>query len=405
MRIGIDGSRAFIQQRTGIEEYAYQCIKRLRKKLNSCPVILYIRPKSNSKIDFELPNNWKVKVIKFPYFWTQVGLSLEMLFHPVDILFVPAHTLPIIHPKNSVVVIHGLEYEFCPQAYAWKDKFYMRWTIKKSCQWANKIISVSENTKQDLIKLYKIPPKKIEVIYEGVSDNFQFSAPNLQEKSRFKIPNSKFLLFIGRLEKRKNIEGIIEAFEILKEKYNLPHKLVLVGKKGYKYENIKAQILKSKYKKDIIEMGYILDKDKRALLKKASVFLFPSFYEGFGLPILEAQSLGAPVITSNNSSLREITANNFQFLASNSQLNFDDQTFNRKKEIQSSALLINPHNPGEIAKATWKLISDKNLRDDIIKKGYKNVKRFSWEKCADHLFQHLVPTLSFRAWSGISHRK
>ena len=109
MKIGIDASRAFFKQRTGIEEYSYQIIKNLRDKLDDHRVILYVR--KNKNIDFDLPENWKIKAIKFPYLWTQIGLSLEVLFHPVDVLFIPAHVVPIVHPKNTFVTIHGLEYE------------------------------------------------------------------------------------------------------------------------------------------------------------------------------------------------------------------------------------------------------------------------------------------------------
>ena len=162
MRIGIDGSRAFLEKRTGIEEYAYQVIKNLRDQLSCFEVCLYLR--KNQTVDFEIPANWKIKVINWPFFWTQGGLSLEMLFHPIEALFIPAHTVPLIHPKKTVVTIHGLEYEFCPQAYSLWERIYMRVSIRKSCQWASRIISVSENTKKDLMKLYKVTEEKIEVV-------------------------------------------------------------------------------------------------------------------------------------------------------------------------------------------------------------------------------------------------
>ena len=381
MRIGIDGSRAFLKQRTGIEEYSYQVIKSLRDKLNddqarlastsgfrkSRRVILYVR--KNQKIDFPLPNNWKVKEIKFFRFWTQVGLSFEMLLHKVDVLFIPAHTVPIIHPRNTTVTIHGLEYEFCPQAYSLWERFYMRWSIKNSCKWAEKIIAVSENTKKDLIKLYKVPENKIEVIYEGVEINNQETRSKDQENTKYQIPNTKYLLFIGRLEERKNVSGIIEAYKILKEKYNIPHGLVLAGSSGYGYEKIKFKIQSrlGGTKLEIIELGYISENKKWELLSGADVFMFPSLYEGFGLPILEAQSVGVPVVTSNLSSLPEVA--------------------------DGGALLVNPRNPFEIAEATYKIISDENIKKDLIQKGLENVKRFSWDKCAEDIAEIFKKTI------------
>lgn len=365
MRIGIDASRAFDQNRTGIEEYSYQVIKHLTDKLNSHQVVLYIR--NNQRINFKLPDNWKLKVVYFPYLWTQIGLSIELLFHPVDNLLIPAHTVPIIHPKNTVVAVHGLEYEFCPRAYSLWERLYMRWSIKNSCRWAKKIIAVSNNTKKDLVELYKISEDKIKVVYEGVSlchsELVSESRENM-EKILKQVQDDKYFLFIGRLEERKNINGIVEAFEILKEKYKIPHKLVLAGKGGHGYEDIKNKILKSKNKETIILPGFVADEEKEKYIKNADVFLFPSFYEGFGLPILEAQNVGVPVVTSNVSSMPEAAGN--------------------------AALLVNPKKPEEIAEATFRLINDKNLRDDIINKGLENVKRFSWEKCAREISELIL---------------
>ncbi len=375
MIIGIDASRAFIRNRTGIEEYSYQTIKHLRDKLNVRQVVLYIR--KNQMVDFELPENWKIKVINWPRLWTQVGLSLEMFFHPVDVLFVPAHTVPIIHPKKTIVTIHGLEFEVMPKAYSLWGRFYMRLSIKNSCRWAKAIIAVSENTKKDLIKLYDVPGDEIEVIYEGCDCNSKFRISNfeshayrqagnhnfeikkLEIESKFKIQNSKFLLFVGRLEERKNIAGIIESFEIFKEKYNLPYKLVLAGGAGYRFCDIESKIKNSKYKKDIIQLGFVKDEDKFDLISQAAVFMFPTFYEGFGIPALEAQSVGVPVITSNLSSMPEV--------------------------VGDSAILVDPQESGQIAERIYELISNKSLRDDIIKRGYENVAKFSWEKCAKEI--------------------
>lgn len=368
MTIGIDASRAFVKNKTGIEEYSYQVIKNLLDFLRDQQVILYLDPRVNKKkyIEFELPENWKIKFLHAPIFWTQVRLSLEMLFHPVDVLFVPAHTVPVKHPQNTVVTIHGLEYEFCPHAYSFLERLYMRQVIKNSCRWAKRIIAVSENTKKDLIKLYRVSEKNISVIYEGYGNNIQYPIPNVKKNTKYQIPNTKYILFIGRLEERKNIYGIIEAFEILKRKYKILHKLILVGKFGFGGEKIKSKIDSSEYKSDIILTGYVSNEDKFYLMANADVFLFPTFYEGFGLPILEAQSVGTPVVTSDISSMPEVA------LLPGGQSGY-------------SAVLVDPKDINAIAEAAHKLISDESYKNDIIEKGLENVKRFSWQRCAEEI--------------------
>jgi len=370
MKIGIDASRAFLRNRTGIEEYAYQIIKHLRDKLSDQEVFLYLR--SEQSIDFDVPEKWKIKKLKCPRLWTQFRLSWELILHPIEVLFVPSHIVPLIHPKNTIVTIHGLEYEFCFGAYSWWEKIYMRFSIKNSCRWAKKIISVSENTKNDLMKLYGIPQEKIAVVYEGynqeliILDKMAFesseSAKVIQDDEE--LQKEKYLLFIGRLEERKNISGIIRTFDILKGKYNIPHKLFLVGKPGYGYEKIKQKEKEARYKNDIFFKGYVGEKRKWQFLRYADIFIFVTFYEGFGIPILEAQSMGVPVIASNVSSIPEIS--------------------------NQSTLLVDPNNPEEIAEVAYLLINNQKAREDIVKRGYDNIKRFSWENCAKEIAKILV---------------
>ena len=265
MRIGIDASRAFLKRRTGIEEYSYQVIKHLRDTLPSdAQVVLYVRKKWRvgvPEIDFVLPENWVVRGLWAPRFWTQLALSIEMLWRAPDVLFVPAHTVPLIHPRRTVVTIHGLEYEVCPEGYSLWERIYMHYSIKFSCQAASTVICVSENTKRDVMKLYQVTEEKIAVISEGYENNFQFPISNFQSNSNESISQIKkpYLLFIGRLEERKNIVRIVEAFELLKEKYRIPHELVLAGKPGYGYERICAKIQDSRFKNHIKEVEYVTD--------------------------------------------------------------------------------------------------------------------------------------------------
>ena len=387
MQVGIDASRAFLKRRTGIEEYAYQTIKHLRDELSSDEeVVLYVRKKiefrilnfeSNQnvfkspfsilhsiffskisvrfqipEIDFPLPHNWRIRGVWAPRFWTQIALSLEMLWCAPDVLFVPAHTVPLIHPKKTVVTIHGLEYEFCKEAYSFWERMYMHYSIMLSCRVASTVVCVSKNTKKDVMKMYHVPEEKIRVVYEG----YEQSGIKNQE---LRIKNERltpYLLFIGRLEERKNVVRMIEAFEILKEKYNIPHELVLVGKPGYEYGRIQYHVSRSKYKDAIIEKGYVDEIEKWELLKNADVFLFPTLYEGFGIPILEAQSVGVPVVTSDTSSLPEVAG--------------------------EGAIFVHPESVESISEGIYTVLSDPGLRSGIIEKAVHNVNRYSWASCA-----------------------
>lgn len=394
MIIGIDASRAFLAKRTGIEEYSYQLIKHLRHELAEERVVLYVRATNNRQqttnnkqstvddkrqttsnqqsitngIDFELPEKWEVRELWAPRFWTQGRLAIEMLLHPVDVLFVPAHTVPWIHPKRTVVVIHGLEYEFCPETYSLWERIYMRWSIRNSCQWASSIIAVSENTKRDLVSRYGVPKEKMQVVYEGVSC-LQFPTDNEQSDSKpyvskFSISNPYFL-FIGRIEARKNVGRIIAAFDLFKKKHGTDHQLVLAGKPGFGYAAISDQLKTLRCWEDVVETGYVSEEEKRQLLRNANGFLFPTLYEGFGLPVLEAQSAGVSVVTSNVSSLPEVSGSD-------------------------SAIFVDPLNVEEIARGIEKIALDQGFRSGIIERGLQNAARFSWEQCAKEVSKILL---------------
>ncbi len=349
MKIGIDASRALIKQRTGIEECAYQTIKNLRKPLGDHEVFLYVKDNGENSFDFDLPKKWKMQVVPFNYFWTQIGLSWEMLMRPVDVLFIPAHTVPFVHPRRTVVTVHGLEYEHCPEGYSLYSRWFHHFFVTRSCRWAKKIISVSQNTKKDLVRMYKTQKEKIVVVYNGFNVKIEHS------KFSVKKSFSKYILYIGRLEERKNIKNIISAFEILKREYNYKGELLLAGKPGYGYEEIEKKINESEFEKDIKRLGFISEKDKSKLLAEAEIFMFPSLCEGFGIPILEAQSVGVPVVTSNFGPMDEIVGND--------------------------EVLTTPTQPEHIAKVAQKILSDRNKYNDVVKKGLENTKRFSWEKC------------------------
>ncbi|MEI9966328.1 MAG: glycosyltransferase family 1 protein [Candidatus Moraniibacteriota bacterium] len=363
MVIGIDGSRAFLVRRTGIEEYSFRIIEQLTRLLpGDTEVRLYVRPTLTwrhflpsfivPRVPFVLPVNWRVVPIFAPRFWTQGGLAREMFLRPVDTLFVPAHTVPFFHPKNTVVTVHGLEYEVCPEAYTLWERFYMRVSIRFSVRVAHTVIAVSENTKQDLMRLYQVPEKKITVIGEGFERPAEQPSPVEAQPSYF--------LFVGRVEERKNIARLLQAFDRFKEKTSLPHLLVLAGSPGHGYEKICKILGELGHQKDVQELGYISDAEKWRLLAGASAFVFPSLYEGFGLPVLEAQAAGIPVITAATSSLPEVGG--------------------------EGPLYVDPLSVQSIASALEKVTQmSRDERAKMQKAGQENLNRFSWARCAEEI--------------------
>ena len=284
--------------------------------------------------------------------WSQKGLAIEVTKNPPDVFFAPSHIIPQLSSVNSVMTIHGLEYKHFPKAYPLKDRLYMDFAVKQSAKKAKKIIVPSISTKNDLIKFYKTEENKIAVIPEGVDR--EVFVPS-SEKSPMAEP---YILFIGRIEERKNISMLIKAFELLC-KENTPINLILIGKQGYGYDKIKEQIdsLSPKVKERIHELGYLPDDEKIKYLQGATVFAFPSLYEGFGLPILEAMACGVPVISSNTSSLPEVTGD--------------------------AALTLDPNNPLAWASALSRVIHKQDERQRMIDRGNKLVGHFSWRRTAE----------------------
>jgi len=358
MKIGIHTGSAFFSERTGVEEYSYQLIKNIAKldEVKDHQFILYVDPKTADIIP-ELPENFKIKKLNSPFLWTKLRLSFELFSHPVDVLFVPANFMPLFCPENTVVTIHGLEFEYLPESYPKKDLYYLKQGTREVVKKAKKIIAVSENTKIDLKDLYNADMEKITVIHHGVL--------NKGEKNRKKIEGGKYILYIGRLETKKNIKGIVEAFNELKIAYNIPYKLILAGKEGKDFGKLKNIIKTSPYKNDIVLTGYLNQKEKEDLLEGANIFLFPSFYEGFGMPILEAQERGVPVITSNISSMPEVAG-------------------------KDGALFVDPNNLEDMANALKTLAEDDNLRQNLIEQGKRNAEKYSWEKCAKETMDVLL---------------
>ncbi len=364
MIIGINASAALKENPTGVEEYVFQLIRHLAviPESRAHRFVLYLNPRLRSGRLEELerlPDNFEIKFLSFPFGWTQIRLAWEMLSAKIDVLFIPVHILPFIHPKKTVVALHGLEYEYFPELYPSWHRMNLQWSTRYALKNAAKIIAVSENTKQDLVKIYGGDPDKVSVIYHGIEKVLSSKYQVLS------IKKENYILYVGRIELKKNIPGIIASYNLLRKKNpQILNKLVLAGSRGFGYEKITSAINASAFRNDIILKGYVSEKEKNDLWNKAALFIFPSFYEGFGLPVLEAQMAGVPVIASDTSCLPEIAG--------------------------QGAIFVDPGNPAEIAGAMEKVLNSEELRQSIIQAGRENVRRFSWEKCARETLKTLV---------------
>lgn len=361
MLIGIDASRAFVEDPAGPEYYSLNLIKNIAEIDKTNRYILYLR--RGQKPNFQLPQNFEAKIINLRYLWTQFGLAFETILRPPDILFIPAHTLPILtrilRPRLPIVVtIHGLEGKFLPQSGKFLVHFYRNWSISWAVRFATKLIAVSRDTMNDIIKIYKIPSKRIKVIYEGV--NFEYFRKTQNNTNRNK-PYKEYILFVGTVQPRKNLVRLINAFSQIRNK---ALKLIIAGKLGWLYKDIIDAPKRFGVEDRVLFLGRVPDRDLPSLYKGAGVFVLPSLTEGFGLPILEAQAAGAPVLCSRAGALPEVAG--------------------------KGAFFINPLSVNNIKEGLEKILDDKGLREELVRRGFENAKKFSWEKTAYNTVNFLL---------------
>lgn len=367
MVIGIDASQANRQLRSGTEWYAFYLIQELKKLLGAehppnFTILLYVKNALQDDLAKDLPVNFAVKVLRWPfrYFWGQLRLSLEMLANRPDVLFCPAHTIPLIHPKKTVTTLHDVGFEDYPELYDWKTRLYHKFSARLGVRRAWRILTVSNFSRERIIENYSCNPDKIRVTHLGTWDPFLVSKEFSRVQTRFRPDLGKYILYLGRLEPKKNILNIVKAYEMASVEPNL----VLAGKK-VNIKEVDAYLkVRPELAKKIVFTGYVEEAEKPRLYRDAKLFLFPTLYEGFGLPILEAQACGTPVVTSNTGSNPEIAG--------------------------EGAVIVDPESPYEIAEAIKKVLIDESLRSRIRLEGLQNAKKFSWKETAFNTLQAIL---------------
>ena len=368
MIIGFDASRAQIAKRSGVENYTLNLLRELLKVDQNNFYRLYVQPQASSFFSSleSRASNFELRTISWPRLWTQAGLALECLLNPPDLLFVPAHTIPLIRRPGlkTVVTIHDVGFqEFLEQYQSRWWRLYGGRISNFAARTATHVIAVSQSTKRDLIEKLGVASEKITVVHEGV-DHSRF-APNPKSHRSggsplADIPNPKtdddYLLFVGTVQPRKNLVRLIEAFSILNSQFSTLN-LVIAGKEGWLTEEIYAAPKKFGVEDKVKFLGYVPTDEIVSLMRGARALVFPSLYEGFGLPVLEALVCGCPVVTSNVSSLPEVAG--------------------------EAGILVDPYDTEEIARGIKKVLElSEEERQDLIREGLKQAQKFSWEKAA-----------------------
>lgn len=367
MKIGIDASRALRKEKTGTEWYSHHIIRSLLALDADGELILYAdRALSVKEKEDWTRQNAHSKVLAWPFkkFWTQGRLSIEMLTHAPDVLFVPAHAIPIAHPRRTVTTLHDIGFLRYPQFYSRKDFANLKWSTRYALTHASKVITISEFSKKELCSAYAVSPQKICVIHLGLDHDIFYPHSQddiLRVRHTYEI-NKPYVITIGRIDGRKNIVFLMEVFETLK-KNGYQGELVIVGPRGYQSDTSMRRIDKSPYARDIRVLGWIEEQKKASLLSGADAFLFSSLYEGFGLPVIEAQACGTAVLCSDTGALKEIASDGAVFC---------------------TVEAVDPW-----ISALERLNTDSSQKKDLLYRGKLNADRFTWQKTARETYAEL----------------
>ncbi len=362
MKIGIEAERANLPNPTGVEKYAAELIRNLSRLDTTNQYILYFRTKPQDWFS-QLPKNFSVKVIPFPKFWTQLRLSWEMMWHPVDVLFIPASALPLWHPKKSVVTVHDIAFEIFEGIYTGFMNYYQKFVARFAVRRAAKVVSVSEASKKDLVNIYHTDPNKITVTPLGLDSIFKPMSYEVVQPvlDKYDLVYQKYVLFVGTLQPRKNIERLVDAYQQIRKENHIEEKLIIAGGRGWLYEPILKKIKTAGIDGSVKYLDYLPKEDLPYLYAGAKLLTLPALYEGFGLPPLEAMASGVPVVVSNLSSLPEV--------------------------VGDAGVLVDPNSVDSIADGLLKVLNDNNLRQQMIAKGLERSKLFTWENTARKTLQ------------------
>ena len=350
--IGIDGSRLLVGERTGTETYTAHLLAALAR----------LDPPERLRVYLNAPVPppvlaWPLEPvpIPFPRLWTHGRLSWEMLRQPPDLLFVPAHVVPLRHPR-TVVTVHDLGYLREPATHPPLARLQLTWSTRWSVRAARLVIAVSAATRRDLVELERVSPDRVRVVHHGVEPRFVPLSPEQVDAARraLDLPPA-FVLAVGTVHPRKNLAVLARAMRAVAAA-GLPHHLVIAGKRGWHADRVERAVADGGIAGRVRWLGYVPASRLPALYNAAAAFCFPSLYEGFGLPTLEAMACGVPTVVANRGALPEVAGD--------------------------AALIVDPTDPDELARALVRLLTDEDLRARLARAGRARAALFSWDRCA-----------------------
>ena len=343
----------------GINWYIYH----LLENLSSTPDLKYTaflnEPRAREHFQFDiaqsrLPTDKPVVRI----FWEQLLQPFALRRHRIDLLHALAFAGPLATNIPWIATVYDLSFMLYPQSFNTANRVYLTWAVHHALRSADRVIAISDSTKRDLVRLFGASPNKIDVVYCASDETFapeKNSAALAEFRQRKNLP-SKFILHVGTIEPRKNLARLIRAFARAKRSSKFPHCLVLVGARGWKYAEVDAAIEQAGIQNDVIFAGYAPQNELPLWYQAADLLAYPSIYEGFGLPPLEAMACGTPVVTSNASSLPEV--------------------------VGDSAITVPPDDETALSDAIIRALTDHALREQMIERGLAQATKFSWERSA-----------------------
>ncbi len=375
MKIAFDASQITIHERAGTGNYSYYLARALSTVDSKNKYIFFFRETPSIEIKreiFEGKPNLSFKILSWPFLWTHGALARETFSGEFDLLFMPYPVIPLVRNRSlkTVVTFHDLGFKYLPEYNKFPQRYLLKMIPRFAANRADRVVAVSRATKNSVVGKYGIDPHKVSVVYEGVDINkFQGLDNKIQEKKGKKVKNKygiggDYILFVGTIQPRKNLERLVAAFSKLKKTKNTKLSkldLVIAGKRGWLADKIYSAPSRYGVGASVKFLGRVPDDDLVVLYQNAECFAFPSLLEGFGLPVLEAMAAGTPVVTSNVSSLPEVGGD--------------------------AAFYVDPRDVEGISSGLREVLINTKLRKSLVRRGLSRVSEFSWENTARSLIE------------------